>query len=347
MELYPHPPKSDRNPDRNAGRTYPVPITGLSRSLSRTALLFLLLAILLHGARAASLAPDCWKLLPQAQAHADGIYLNEIVESATPLPHVRLAPAPVLGLATLLSRAQVSDLLRQAEPGAMVTNWSGANQVRVTRRTRILAEAEAREMLTAALQRDFVKDRGELELRFSRPWPATVVADESFVVNVLDLPSAGVTPNFILRFELRAGSALLGNWQVPVQARIWRDVWVAGSPLHRGQLLKNADIVQERRDLLALRDALVSLDREDGSLELAENLSTGSALSSRSLRARPVVQRGRVVDAIVQDGALTISVKAEVLEDGVPGQTVRARNLKSKREFRGKVQNEESILVSL
>jgi flagella basal body P-ring formation protein FlgA len=42
-----------------------------------------------------------------------------------------------------------------------------------------------------------------------------------------------------------------------------------------------------------------------------------------------------------------ISVKVEVLEDGVPGQMVRVRNLKSKREFRAKVENEETVLVPL
>jgi flagella basal body P-ring formation protein FlgA len=228
-----------------------------------------------------------------------------------------------------------------------VTNWTGASQVRVVRRTRTLPEPELKELLTTALQRDFVKDRGELELRFPRPWPAAVIADEAFTVNILDLPNSGVTPNFVVRFELRAGTSVLGNWQVAVQAHIWRDVWVAGSPLQRGQLLHNADVVQERRDMLALRDAVVSLSRDDTSLEFAENVGAGVALTSRSLRVRPVVQRGRVVDAVVQDGALTISVKAEVLEDGAPGQTVRARNLKSRREFRGKVQNEETILVSI
>jgi flagella basal body P-ring formation protein FlgA len=59
------------------------------------------------------------------------------------------------------------------------------------------------------------------------------------------------------------------------------------------------------------------------------------------------MRRGKIVDAVVQEGAVTISMKAEVLEDGLPGQLIRARNLKSKREFRGKVQNEETITVSI
>jgi flagella basal body P-ring formation protein FlgA len=258
-----------------------------------------------------------------------------------------LTTAPTVGQASILNRAQISELVRQVAPELVPTNWCGATQVRITRRTRPLEEAETKDLLVAALQRDFVKDRGELELRFARAWAPVNVADEPFTVSILDMPAGGVSPNFIIRFELRAGSSLLGNWQIPVQAHIWRDVWVAGSSLQRGQPLKNADVVRERRDILLLKEALTSLDRDDFSLELAENLPAGTALTAHSLRLRPLVQRGRVVDAIVQDGAMTISVKAEVLEDGLPGQTIRLRNLKSKREFRGKVQNEETITVTL
>ena len=43
---------------------------------------------------------------------------------------------------------------------------------------------------------------------------------------------------------------------------------------------------------------------------------------------------------------MTISLKVEVLEEGAVGQSVRVRNPVSKREFRGKVQNEQTILVS-
>jgi len=53
-----------------------------------------------------------------------------------------------------------------------------------------------------------------------------------------------------------------------------------------------------------------------------------------------------MVDAIARDDALMISVKAEALEDGVPGQLVRVRNVRSKREFKGKVQDEQTVLVA-
>ncbi len=68
---------------------------------------------------------------------------------------------------------------------------------------------------------------------------------------------------------------------------------------------------------------------------------------NRSVRVRPVIRRGQVVDGVYQDGSLSISLKVETLEDGLLGQTVRVRNPKTKRELYGKVQNEQTVLIAL
>ncbi len=289
-----------------------------------------------------------WSLLPAVQVDATGIYLDQVVAGApADVPHLRLAPAPAFGRPLTLNPNQLNELLQQSAPELATTNWNGATQIKITRRTRQLAEAELRDLLTASLQQDYVKERGDLELRFMRAVPATTIVDEPLTVKLLDLPSAGVSANFIARFELKAGEETIGNWQIPVQARIWREVLVAGSPLRRGQLVSAADLSREKRDLLTTRDALTEVELDNPALELAENIPTGLPLTTRSLRLRPIIHRGKVADAIVQNGALTLSVRVEVLEDGLPGQTIRVRNLKSKREFRGKVQNEETIYVTL
>jgi flagella basal body P-ring formation protein FlgA len=83
------------------------------------------------------------------------------------------------------------------------------------------------------------------------------------------------------------------------------------------------------------------------SLELTENIQEGAHLLSRSVKIRPSIRRGELVEAILQDGALSVSLRVEVLEDGLPGQLVRIRNPQSKRELRGKVQNEQTILIAL
>lgn len=212
---------------------------------------------------------------------------------------------------------------------------------------RSLEENELKDMLAAALQHDHVGARGELELTLARSWQPVTVPDGPLTLKVTELPTLGVTASFIVRFELLAGDAKLGTWQMPVTARIWRDVWVARTTLRRGLPVSETDRVRERRDVLALRDAWLGEEADDAKFELAENVPAGAPLLARHVRLRTLVKRGQVTEAIVRDGPMRVSLKVEVLEDGACGQQVRVRNVQSKREFRGKVEDEGTISVSL
>lgn len=287
-------------------------------------------------------------LLPSAQVDGSGIYLHQITKGPTlPAQPIRLADAPAFGQTTSLSREQIRDQVRIASPQLILTNWSGAAQVRVTRRARLLAESELRDLLTATLQQDSIRDRGELELHLIRPWAAVNVPDETLALRILDLPASGISPNCILRFELAAGPERLGPWQVIVQARIWKEVLISRTPLRRGQPLADADLAVERRDVLLLREPLDERTLRTRALELVENVPAGQPILARSLRPKPAVLRGQLVDGLVREGSLNISLKVEVLSDGLPGQTVRVRNPKSKRELYAKVQDEQTVLLIL
>jgi flagella basal body P-ring formation protein FlgA len=267
--------------------------------------------------------------------------------SRSDLSPIRLADAPAFGQTASLSRAQLAALREKAAPELATNGWSGAAQIRVARRARLLNENELHDLLTATLQREVVKERGELELRFSRPWTAVQVPDEPLELKVLDLPASGVTPNFIVRFELVSGQDRVGPWQVVVQGRLMKDVLVARSNLKRGQSLAEADVTTERHDVISLREPLEPSALGEPGMELNESVSAGQSLLARSVRRRPVVQRGQLVDAVMFDGSLNITLKVEVLSDGLPGQTIRVRNPKTKREFYAKVQNDQTVLFSL
>ncbi len=290
------------------------------------------------------------ELLPAAQVDSGGIYLHQLLStplSVPPTPPIRLAGAPAFGQAASYTRAQTAALLTAAAPALATTNWSGAAQVRVTRRARAFNETDLRELLTVTLQQEFVKEKGDLELRLSRPWATVFVPDETLILKVIDLPASGVGPNFIVRFELVAGPDRVGPWQVITQARVMKDILVARTLLKRGQPLAGSDFTAERRDVLSLREPLDESVLRDPSLELVEGVQAGQPLLARSVRMRPVVQRGQMVDGLVREGSLNISLKVEVLADGLPGQTVRVRNPKTKREFYAKVQDEQTVVINL
>ena len=288
-----------------------------------------------------------FELATSVQVDSSGVFLRQLVKSGQPLPSVRLCDAPEFGSTTNLTRAQVSDLLAIVAPDLATTNWTGADTVAISRRMHNLTEMDATALLTATLQKNYVKDKGELELDFTQPWTPPTVPDEPLTVRILELPGSGVTPMFIIRFELCTATETVGTWQASLQAHVWRNVWVAESDLQRGELVSDADVSQERRDVLNIRESLAQFSTDDSSLQLADEVQAGNILMERNLRPRTLIHRGQMADALLQDGALNIMMKVEVLEDGSLGQIVRVRNPVSLRNLSGKVMNDQTISISL
>lgn len=286
-------------------------------------------------------------LVPTAEVGGDGAFLDQLVVArpAAPLPHLRLAPPPSVGQGITLSRAEIADWLRTQAPDLATTNWTGPDRVRITRRCRTLEETEVKERLRETLQTQYVRDRGELELRLTRLWSALLVPDDPLTLRILDLPATGPSASFIVRFEIHCGEERLGSWQLAASAKIWRDIPVAAVPLRRGQSLAGVQVAFERRDVLALRDVPGTFALDDASLELVENIPAGQPILARSVRPRPAVLRGQLVAALVMDGPLSVLLKVEALEDGLPGQIVRIRNPRTRRELKGKVIDEETIVI--
>ena len=197
---------------------------------SRSWNFFLCVSVSLWFILTSSQAADSasWPLAPQVAVDSKGIFLKDLVAPifTQSLPVVRVADAPTFGKAAVFSRAQLNDILIRVAPD-LNPLWSGAERIRIVRRSRPLDETEMKQLLTGTLQTDQVRDRGELELRFVRPFAPVLVPDEPLQLRVLDLPTTGISPNFIARTELRVGEEIVGAWQFNVTAKIWREIWVA------------------------------------------------------------------------------------------------------------------------
>lgn len=314
-----------------------------------SALVFARLAWLLLSPTPLAADTNLFTLFTNATVTGRGIFLADIAmpPEGHPTPVLRLTDAPPAGQALTITPARLNELLQTVAPALVTSNWLGAPVVRVTRRVRQLQEIELRELLVETLKKDTARIKGDVELRFNRPWTAVLVPDEPFSVRITEQPVAGLAASCILRFELVNEKESFGSWQMPVQARLWHDVWVARASILRGRVLEEAELTTERRDLLANRELLTDLPPDPGSWEINENLVAGAPLTRRALRGRPLVYRGQVVEGVVKDGNMAISLRVEALEDGQRGQTVRVRNPQSRRELRGKVQDEQTIILSL
>lgn len=282
-----------------------------------------------------------------ALVRSEGVFSTDLIQGVPALPRIRVASAPAVGGWLQLSRTSVVETLRLTGLDLSNFRWTGPESARVSRAMRELAETEVRDRITQELQRRCARNGGEIEVRFSRPWRSVSIPDEPLEVRLLDLPSTGLQTLISLKVEVMAAREPVGSWFQPIQVRHWCEVPVAASALRRGTPLAEAETVLERRDVLASRGVLKALPAAIQDYEMAESLAPGQSLSDRSLRLKTVVFRGHRVDARIQAGSLEITTKVEAMEDGFPGQSIRVRNPQSKREFRGVVQGEDTVLVPL
>ena len=303
--------------------------------------------ILFFAVRANASDAATFCLFSVAQTGGEGVFLQQIVKADRPLPALKLCDSPVFGKVTELTRAQVNDLIAAAAPDLATTNWSGAAAIRISRRAREFYEAEMLAQLTATLQHDYVKDKGELELSLTQPWSPPVIPDEPLTLKILELPTAGVSPAFIVRFELHTGQETLGAWQASVKAQVWREVWVAHSSLQRGVPVAEADIVRERRDVVNIRKEFANFEAGNDVLEIAEFVTANMPLLADEIRPKVVIHRGQVAEAQLDDGALSIRMKVIALEDGAPGQYIRLRNPVTQKNLNGTVLDGQTIAISL
>ena len=288
-----------------------------------------------------------FSLFSVVQTGGEGVFLQQLVKAASPLPALKLCDSPAFGKITELTRAQVNNLIATAAPDLATTNWSGAATIRISRRAREFSETEMLAQLTATLQHDYVKDKGELELSLTQPWTAPIIPDEPITLKILELPTAGVTPAFIVRFEVHTAHETVGAWQASVKAQVWREVWVAHSSLQRGVPVAEADIARERRDVVNIRKAFAEFEAGKDSLEIAEFVTANAPLFAEEIRPKVVIHRGQTAEAQLDDGALSIRMKVVALEDGAPGQNIRLRNPTSQHNLNGTVLDDHTITISL
>lgn len=343
MLLQTHPSGSSRRPQPFLSR---ILRSGsfVSVSVAFTLGFCVVAAIGVHGA-----APIGLTLSSQVEVDGEGVFLSQIVEPVKDraLPVIRLADPPAIGRNLVVTRDEIQRALFREAPAWPGRITGGPMQVFVTRRTRVLDAPEVVRELTSAIQNEYVRDRGELDLQLSRRWNPVVVPDEFFDFRILDMPSNGISSSFIIRFEIANDRESFGVWQLPVTARIWKDIWVAAAPLKRGETLRTADMETARHDLLRLREEILDSVPSDIVIELTRNLRAGTPVTVNMIRERPMVFRGQVVDGLIQDGPLTIALKVVLLENGRLGEMVRVRNPQTRRELRGIVENENNINLSL
>jgi len=111
----------------------------------------------------------------------------------------------------------------------------------------------------------------------------------------------------------------------------WEDsVWVATRALPAGTQLDSGDLTR-RLARHTQEPGQVDLDGPFEGLCVSEAVGAGEVITRAVLRQAPMVARGDLVRLVYRRPGLLVSSRAEVLEDGAEGESIRVRPLDGRK----------------
>lgn len=200
-----------------------------------------------------------------------------------------------------------------------------------------------------ALQRELTARlslEGELKLSFIQPWNSISVKGAKNWKLVIDqLPIGGLTSTSQIRFRIESGGQNLGEWQQSVRAQILRPVWFTSRRLDRGEIPDSSVCSPKTYDILSEKLSLVPADTDLSVYEMAQTVTQERPLAWRDISLRPLVKKGQLVDVVIAEGAMNISMKGIALGSGGAGEKVSIRNIDSRKEFSAMVVRPNTVQV--
>jgi flagellar basal body P-ring formation protein FlgA len=134
---------------------------------------------------------------------------------------------------------------------------------------------------------------------------------------------------------------------IPVRVQIFANILVAAHPLARGVPLTLDDLTLSRQDLAMVPGSALTEVAQAVGKRLRYPVATGAALNAGLLDLPPLVKRGQNVTIISASQGLEVRATGEALNDGASGETVRVRNLLTKKIIQGTVQDTGLVRVSM
>jgi flagellar basal body P-ring formation protein FlgA len=147
--------------------------------------------------------------------------------------------------------------------------------------------------------------------------------------------------------NVRCAAPVTWSIFVPVAIERHGDVLVVARELARAQVVGQADVQVEKRDLSQLTGGYLTDPGLVVGLTAKRRLMPGQVLTNAQVTPRRLVERGQEVMLYVAKPGLRVRMAGEALESGAEGERIRVRNRSSKRIVEGYIEPSGAVRVAL
>jgi flagella basal body P-ring formation protein FlgA len=183
------------------------------------------------------------------------------------------------------------------------------------------------------------------------PWPREDLKITNFSVRPLamTLPVGAFDyritqkPNDSRPGRKNVTAAILQEGQEQGQVKMSGDLRLFGTVvsttkrLNRNDIITSDDIIAKRQDISMLGGGLIEDQKQAVGQKLKTSLPAGAILYTQTVDAPPLVKRGERVTIMAKSQAIQITAPGEARNSGALGETIRVKNLTSRREIQARV----------
>ncbi len=279
--------------------------------------------------------PERPSLKSEATINGDIVRIGDLVEHAGIVATVPIFRAPDLGNTGTVAADTVLEAVRKH--GLIGVNVGDVHEITVTRASRAIPISEIENVITKTLAARYdLGSSKDIVVTFTRDMRAIYVEPsakgEPRVANIdYDLRSG----HFETVIEISTGGGKRSTLQLSGRATATVEVATAARTIERGVILKDADLIMERRARSEVgRDVITSPAQAVG-LAPRGGLQAGRPIRSVELMKPDLVQRNETVTLVYEVPGVVLTVRGKAVEGGAEGDVVNVLNEQSKRTLQG------------
>ena len=281
------------------------------------------------------LAPTRPTLKSEAVINGDIVRIGDLIDNAGVVASVPIFRAPDLGHTGTVSADAVLEAVR--DHALIGINTAGLREIVVTRASRAIPEKDVEEVIARTLSTRF--DLGaakDIVVNFARDMHTIYVEPSALgqlKVTHIDYDMRGGRFDATLEIPVSAGRRTVLRFTGRAIPTV--EVATVARTVERGSILKDADILLERRARAeAGRDVITN--REDAiGFAARSSLQPGRPIRSAELMKPDLIQRNETVTLVYEVPGITLTIRGRAAEGGVEGDVINVLNEQSKRTVQG------------
>jgi flagellar basal body P-ring formation protein FlgA len=285
------------------------------------------------------------RLKAEAVVTGDIVRVGDLVEHAGIIADVPIFRAPDLGATGTVSAEAVAEAVRAHALVGLDT--AGIEDVEVTRASRTIAPQTIENCIARALS-----------VRYALGKPDDISLDvdgglspQHVEPNALGEPRVSRinydhdSGRFYAMVEIPTGIASHAPLRLSGRANVTVEVAMVARAVERGAVLKDADLVMERRPRAAVERDTITNSAQAIGLAARNDLQPGRPLRSADLMKPELIRRNQQVTLVYEVPGITLTVRGKATEGGAEGDVISVLNEQSKRILQGTVVGPGHVVI--